>query len=621
MKSVPSCNSLDIVHTRSNSFIDSRAYKVANLVAMIFGLLILAAGIACTIIFGVELGSLYTMVTLGVSIAVGSILLTIGASCLGFRSLFNKTHRIDRTAEDTKIVKLKQEIFKSTSQIEEEEKKLLKLSEEYKKVHLELKTLLKKKDQASKKLEEVNEKYTEARADLNSLLEKIQKDSSSSGGGGGGDLLGLKKALITSKKTLENAFSTYQKTLATVENINKDIHQKEQSLENLHLVSSYQHFQSLLKKQISSCSSLIDILEHRVCDLQTHLRTIQEEELKLKQRLQQIQSGGSDFSDSFDKAAIEKLKKEIDLLNREKKESQKELQERLEQLHKGKWDTDKLVDGARGRIDNQELCHIVMELEQQLHYTQLGIKDKEKCIQELEEELSNLQRLSKLERENLQDEIRKLMEFSEMDNHKMTDLIKQGQSLMVLMEQNSILRHRLEQLEKRRVQEEANYENGLLKIHRLHEEEQNRLAQDYQIQIDQMKLNHSHDLQQLQIRQEELRRRFEKADQEKNEQINKLKLEISKLQNTSILYNRMIDRYRGIFKEEAPSDILADFIEENENIREQELKKHFTRDEIRSLDVSAQLLLDDARQQITELEEQIVALRKELNEPKKSKKK
>ncbi|QVE49324.1 coiled-coil domain-containing protein [Chlamydia crocodili] len=362
-------------------------------------------------------------------------------------------------------------------------------------------------------------------------------------------------------------------------------------------------------------------MEYRVYDLQTRLSKIQEEELKLKQRLQQIQSGGSDFSDPSDKAAIEKLKKEIDLLNREKKESQKELQERLEQLRKGKWDTDKLVDDARGRIDNQELHYIVIELEQQLHYTQLGMKDKEKCIQELEKELSNLQSLSKLERENLQDEIRKLMEFSEMDNHKMTDLIKQGQSLMVLMEKNSILRHRLEQLEKRHVQEEANYEDGLLKIRRLHEEEQNRLAQDYQIQIDQMKLNHSHDLQQLQIRQEELRRRFEKADQEKNEQINKLKLEISKLQNTSILYNRMIDRYRGIFKEEAPSDILADFIEENENIREQELKKHFTRDEIRSLDVAAQLLLEDAQQQIVELEEQIVALRKELNEPKKSKKK
>ncbi|MEF9497026.1 hypothetical protein, partial [Chlamydia sp. 04-14] len=187
MKSVPSCNSnsLDIVHTQSNSYIDSRAYKVANLVAIIFGLLILAAGVACTIIFGFELGSLYTMVTLGVSMAVGSIFLTIGASCLGFRSLFKKTHRIDRPAEDAKIVQLKQEIFKSTSQIEEEEKKLLKLSKEYRKIHLELKTLLKNKDQASKKLEEINEKYTEAHADLNSLLEKLQKDSSLSGGGGG----------------------------------------------------------------------------------------------------------------------------------------------------------------------------------------------------------------------------------------------------------------------------------------------------------------------------------------------------------------------------------------------------------------------------------------------------
>ncbi|WP_434601953.1 hypothetical protein [Chlamydia crocodili] len=359
-------------------------------------------------------------------------------------------------------------------------------------------------------------------------------------------------------------------------------------------------------------------MEHRVCDLQTRLSEIQEEEKKLKLRLQQLQSGSSDFND---KAAIEKLKKEIEILNREKKESQKELQERIEQLRKGKRDTDKIVDEARGRIDNEKFRYIVMELEQQLHYTQLDMKDKEKRIQDLEKELSNLQNLSKLERETLQDEIRKLMKFSEIDNHKMTDLIKQGQSFMVLMEQNAILRHRLEQLEKRHVQEEANYQDGLLMVRRLHEEEQRRLTQDYQIQIDQLKFNHSDDLQQLQIKQEEFRRRFEKLDQEKNQEIKKLKLEISKLQNTSILYNRMIDRYRGIFREEAYSDILADFIEDNENVREQELKKHFTRDEIRNIDVSAQLLLEDARQQIAELEEQLVALRKELNDPKKSKKK
>ncbi|WP_434698665.1 hypothetical protein SBV47_00005 [Chlamydia crocodili] len=191
MRSVPSrdFNLIDVVRVQHCCFNESRAHKVANIIVIVIGLLILAAGLVCSVLFGAELGTLYTMTTLGVSVCVGVLLLTIGASCLSCRTLVSKTRAMvtnRSTKYNSEISKIKQEISETATLIDLEEKKLLKLIEEYNKNKFEHARLLSDKNQASKELEIASKKCSEARTDLNSLLEKLQKDSSSSGGGGGG---------------------------------------------------------------------------------------------------------------------------------------------------------------------------------------------------------------------------------------------------------------------------------------------------------------------------------------------------------------------------------------------------------------------------------------------------
>ncbi|WP_434668915.1 hypothetical protein [Chlamydia crocodili] len=195
MKSVPSSSStlVELTCTQRCCFSESRTYKVANVVAIVIGLLILSAGLICSVLFGTGLGMLYTMVILGTSVAIGILLLTVGTSCLMCRSLASKTHRIDRK-DDSKsyianqhIDQIKKEISETTSKIDKVEKSLLKLVDEYNQGKVDHITLLAARDEAYKKLETISRKYSEARSDLNSLLDQLNKDSDSvcrSGGGG-----------------------------------------------------------------------------------------------------------------------------------------------------------------------------------------------------------------------------------------------------------------------------------------------------------------------------------------------------------------------------------------------------------------------------------------------------
>ncbi|QVE49323.1 hypothetical protein SBV42_00880 [Chlamydia crocodili] len=187
MKNVPSCRSdVELTCVQRCCFSESRVHKVANVVAIVVGLLILAGGLVCSVLFGAELGMFYTMIVLGISVAVGILLLTSGV-CLSCRALASKTRKIDRKdlpKYDSQISKIKQEITETTKIISKAEEDISRLFDEYNKVKLEHKSLVGSKNQASKKLEIASKKCSEARTDLNSLLEKLQKDSSSSGGGG-----------------------------------------------------------------------------------------------------------------------------------------------------------------------------------------------------------------------------------------------------------------------------------------------------------------------------------------------------------------------------------------------------------------------------------------------------
>ncbi|MEF9497533.1 hypothetical protein [Chlamydia sp. 04-14] len=603
MKSVPSSSStlVELTCLQRCCFSGSRVHKVANIIAMIIGILILAGGVVSVVLFGAELGALYTMIVLGASVAVGILLLTVGASCLSCRALSPRQRSLDISKyriDDEQIQKLKNKISNNAEDITKAQEYLIKAVDRYQKVSKEHKKLLENKNEINKKLEIASKKYSEARLSLNAFLEKIQKESTNSSGG----LSRVKKALTQSKNTLEEASAAYQKIWVTLEDLNKAIFEKEKALDSLNLVAIYDRMQVLLNKQVSTCSSLINIMEQRIIALQARLADLQEEELKLQQRLQDLK-----LENTAERQTREKLEKALASLQKEKGKSQQELKKRLDQLAKQKDETGKIISDTKDQLNNQQILCVLEEriaqLEQQLGGSQSDVEEKENRIQALEQELKDLTSLSMKEKDALRDQIEKLCNQTTDDNQKIIELEKQGQTLLVLSEKNKILQKQLDQLEERREREAIAFEDCLNQLDKLRREDSaefnRKLEEEFQKRL-RSETNYN-----------SMVRTYSRDMRDKDSYIREIEEQLISFRNTLVAYNQVIESYEKKIAELRP-ELSEEFREDIVVIKEAEGGR-YTRKEVRAVqDAFMNDQINNANRQILQLQQRIEDLEQEL---------
>ncbi|WP_434668913.1 hypothetical protein [Chlamydia crocodili] len=320
---------------------------------------------------------------------------------------------------------------------------------------------------------------------------------------------------------------------------------------------------------------------------------------ELQKRLQELKSGGS--SDR----QIERLEKEIEELHKEKSSSKDELRIRLKQLHKGTQNADKSISEAKDYLNNQQIQCILEELEEQLSDARLEMENKEQRIQELEKELADLKNLSTGDQESLQEEITRLRQFLSDDNYKISDLIAQGKQLAILTERNVILQQRLDQLESRRKEEAL-----------IHYEEQERLVKDYESRLQEVQSEYEIIIKQLREERDLLKTQIKLDAKTYKDNVRKLDIEIAKLRNTLILFNRMVDHYYTLLQDtSAPSDVLKDFVEERDGIRETE-RECYEKHQISSMQNPLDTMLAESMDNICQLESKIEYLEEELKNAK-----
>ncbi|WP_375797202.1 hypothetical protein O1W70_04095 [Chlamydia sp. 16-02] len=194
MKCVPSCCVLNLEKKDAQccDVSESRARKVANIISILLGVLILSAGIVGVVLFGAELGMMYSILVIGLSVAVGFLLLTVGASCLTCRALISKARAsgfvpVKKYIDEEKVLKLKQNISENKAVVASAEDNLNSIVSKYQKAQDEHKKLLTQKTEAKSKLENANQEMVRAKNNFESASEKFQKQIeliSSSGGGG-----------------------------------------------------------------------------------------------------------------------------------------------------------------------------------------------------------------------------------------------------------------------------------------------------------------------------------------------------------------------------------------------------------------------------------------------------
>ncbi|QVE49320.1 hypothetical protein [Chlamydia crocodili] len=401
---------------------------------------------------------------------------------------------------------------------------------------------------------------------------------------------------------LEEAEKAYQKAFAMVEDLNKEIDQKEKILDSLNLIPTYQTFQLLLKKHVSLSDSLIGMLEQLVSELQIYLLKLCAEEERLQKRLQKVQSGGSS-----DRRAIEKLEKEMEKLHKEKGSSQDTLKLQLEELCKETRDSDKSISEAKDKLNNLQIRCIVEGLEERLNNALLEIENRGQCIQELEKELSELKNLSIADQESMKEEINRLRQFLSDDDYKKADVTNQIKQLAILTEQNSILQQKLKQLEVERKEERTNFENDLRAAKEVNRDQLDEIITKYESKIKNMQSEHD-------LFKENAKREINK----KSETIRKIEKELVKSRNTLLLFNQMLNDYynelaAAVYSEVIPSSILDKYVALREVLAKKlESENCYSEDYVNHIEDPTRRQLDAADWKILHLESEIEEIQERL---------
>ncbi|MFJ1509565.1 hypothetical protein SBV45_02640 [Chlamydia crocodili] len=505
MKTVPlhTPNSSQGTCIQRNCISESRTHKVANIIAIIVGILILAAGLACSVLFGAELGMLYTMVVLGASVAVGVLLLSLGASCLTCRSLTSKTIRIEKKDEpkrryidDAQISNLKQNIVSTSGGIEEARKNLDKVLEDYEKAKSEYKELVKKRDDANKEMGDASKKYAKARTKLGTVSEKIKQQtlldadlSRRSGVASSKGWDSLQRDVTIAKNELEAAEAAYQGAVSAFEAANLAVIEKEKSLEVQLLVPAYTTLQQLLTKQVKDYSVLIDSLEEKILELQTRILNLTNQEVELRARIRELEA-----KNAADVAAKEDLEKTLADLRQSKDDLQKELEAKITQLVQEKIEVSEQLndeirklkeDRARGILESR-----IDELEKEIRTWRENVDSKSKEIEELREALRNTNAKSEQERSASQAEIEKLLEQLREANQKILQLTEISNQVNIVKDKNRILQQQLKEAQEKNKQDAILHQQHLNSLKQLHAQEKEGIKAEYEKKINDLKVKH-----------------------------------------------------------------------------------------------------------------------------------
>ncbi|WP_375793970.1 hypothetical protein O1W69_02670 [Chlamydia sp. 12-01] len=643
MKTVPlhALNPSDGTCIQRHCISESRTHKVANIIAIIVGVLILAAGLACSVLFGAELGMLYTMVILGASVAVGILLLSLGASCLTCRSLTSKTIRIEKKDEpkrryidDVQISNLKQNIVSTSGSIDEAYKNLDKVIEDYEKINLEHQELIKKRDNANKEMLDASKRYAKTRTLLATVTEKIKQqtlldaDLSHRSGGGGVTSAknwdSLQRDVTTCKNNLEEAAATYQGAVAAFEAINQEILEKEKSLGVQLLVPAYKTLQELLTKQVRDCSAFIDALEAKILDLQVRILDLTNQETGLRACLLELET-----KNAADIAAKEELEQALAALRQSKEELQKELEAKIAQLVQEKIEVSEQLNSEIRKL-KEDKARCVLEsridaLEKEIRTWRESVDTKTKEIEELREALRNINEQSDKERSASQVEIEKLLIQLKEANQTILKLTEISHQVNIVNDRNKILQQQLEEAQEKNKQDAILHKQHLDNLKQIHAREIDEIKATYEERINNLKQARDKDKSdyetqktKIETERDDCKRKNDVTNNEleqKKQELNTKAQEIIRLKNTLILYQAMVSSYEEKITKLKVSE-LEKFKKDKVVLQNVETGvTHYTKADVSGFQQTMlQGQLDDANKQIVQLKATITSLENDLKD-------
>ncbi|CAH64214.1 TMH family membrane protein [Chlamydia abortus] len=173
MKSVSPCFYLKLENSedRCCHFSDSRVHFLTTIVSLIASLLIITGAIAAVILFGTQLGVLYSTVIIGVSVAIGVLLFSASLQCFSCPAVVSQSQRFSEDNPRSHIhdSKLSEATTLTEESVEAIERELHTLLSEYEQERLAYECCISQRNLVKISMDSAKEEFDNAYADVQRL--------------------------------------------------------------------------------------------------------------------------------------------------------------------------------------------------------------------------------------------------------------------------------------------------------------------------------------------------------------------------------------------------------------------------------------------------------------------
>ncbi|EPP34435.1 hypothetical protein CP10139811_0514 [Chlamydia ibidis] len=457
--------------------ISSKVRRVANLIASIVCVVVLAAGISGIVLFSGVGCPLYTCALASAVIALGLLLsLIISRSLQAIGNAYlsaihgNIQREIASICSENKLLELDQQIAECEAEITETQRQLDMALQEYHQSCDKHAALAKQKKEAREKLQKESQEYFTQRSLLSTVTEKIrlqtQIESEARVTGVSIDVAAwarLQTELVTCRNALEDKAGKYQEAFLEFNSVDTNLSKEENSISFRNVLPAYKLVIDALKKQISIYKAKIQFLELYLLEINTKLKQIAEKEIELKKEIQDLQTQGSS-----NQATILELTAQLEALLLSKKDLETSHAATILEIEKSRdhiaaklnADIQKLKEEKQRRVLE---CRI-LNLEEEKKALAQTLQERASKIAQLEKELANSKQLSSSDKAELEAIITRSQSDFNKASLKIKDLTKEVQVARNLHYEIDILRQRVKELEEIRLLEEQSYMSAKKKV-------------------------------------------------------------------------------------------------------------------------------------------------------------
>ncbi|WP_348663055.1 hypothetical protein [Chlamydia vaughanii] len=513
MKCLPSCCQVNLENkgTQCCDVSESRARKIASIITVVVGVLLAIAGVVATVLFGPELGMLYSALIIGLSVAIGLVLLSIGSSCLTCRALVSKVRSSGfipqtRYDDDTTLNSLKQRVDECKVAVVSVEEELAASLDQYDETKAAYAKVVGEKKQAENKMLTCKVSLDKAKENLNKAMEDGKSDTALQDTRKREDLAAFARVVGVKTNEYQAAVSSYNDVCKRLEALIPGLQVT---------VPLAKRLKDAMKELFGAYKSLLHYLDNRLVESHTQILKLTNKVMELESRIKELTVSGKTKD-----ATITALEDQLRCLRKEREDAELAHQERLAALAKEKEVALAKLEATIQKLKTEKARGV---LQDRIFSLETQLKEEKDAVASLEQQL----RVEKEQAQQILQDQEMLRAELEERNLKIIALTEEVTATRALKIENENLKVLLQQEKDARAAEEK-------------AQQQLRDALNDVVKRHDVKVNS-----------------LTSANVELQQTVEAQKQEVDKLKNTLVLYERLVTHFEAKLEKKKHKDLNA----------------------------------------------------------------